>query len=123
MGMTPLLQAVQLEKQYVDGPAVVQVLSGLELEIEPGERVAIVGESGVGKSTLLHLLGTLDQPTGGRLLFEGEDVFLVTTLPVRFDPVNFAVVATVSIAICVLAALSPARRAASLVPVEVIRYE
>ena len=73
--MTPLLQAVQLEKQYVDGPAVVQVLSGLELEIEPGERVAIVGESGVGKSTLLHLLGTLDQPTGGRLLFEGEDVF------------------------------------------------
>ena len=75
MGMTPLLQAVQLEKQYVDGPAVVQVLSGLELEIEPGERVAIVGESGVGKSTLLHLLGTLDQPTGGRLLFEGEDVF------------------------------------------------
>jgi lipoprotein-releasing system ATP-binding protein len=75
MGMTPLLQAVQLEKQYVDGPAVVQVLSGLELEIEPGERVAIVGESGVGKSTLLHLLGTLDQPTGGRLLFEGEDIF------------------------------------------------
>ena len=73
--MTPLLQAVQLEKRYVDGPAVVQVLSGLELEIEPGERVAIVGESGVGKSTLLHLLGTLDQPTGGRLLFEGEDVF------------------------------------------------
>ncbi|HLY36655.1 MAG TPA: ABC transporter ATP-binding protein [Candidatus Binatia bacterium] len=73
--MTPLLQAVQLEKRYVDGPAVVHVLSGLELEIEPGERVAIVGESGVGKSTLLHLLGTLDQPTAGRLLFEGEDVF------------------------------------------------
>src|SRR5436853_7908993 len=75
MEMTPLLQAEQLEKRYVDGPAVVQVLSGLELEIEPGERVAIVGESGVGKSTLLHLLGTLDQPTSGHLLFEGEDVF------------------------------------------------
>src|SRR6185295_3228146 len=45
-----------------------------------------------------------------------KDVFLVTTLPVRFDPVNFLVVAGVSIAICVLAALSPARRAASLVP-------
>src|SRR5215467_5613253 len=73
--MMPLLQAVQLEKRYVDGPSVVQVLSGLELEIEAGERVAIVGESGVGKSTLLHLLGTLDQPTGGRLLFDGEDVF------------------------------------------------
>jgi lipoprotein-releasing system permease protein len=52
-----------------------------------------------------------------------KDVFLVTTLPVRVDPVNFVVVATVSIAICVVAALSPARRAASLVPVEVIRYE
>ncbi len=73
--MMPLLQAVQLEKQYVDGPAVVRVLSGLDLDVEPGERVAIVGESGVGKSTLLHILGTLDQPTAGRLLFDGEDVF------------------------------------------------
>jgi lipoprotein-releasing system ATP-binding protein len=71
----PLLQAVQLEKRYVDGPAVVQVLAGLDLEVEPGERVAIVGESGVGKSTLLHLLGALDHPTGGRLLFDGQDVF------------------------------------------------
>jgi lipoprotein-releasing system ATP-binding protein len=70
-----LLQAVQLEKRYVDGPAVVDVLSGLDLDVEPGERVAIVGESGVGKSTLLHLLGALDQPTGGRLLYEGEDIF------------------------------------------------
>jgi lipoprotein-releasing system permease protein len=52
-----------------------------------------------------------------------KDVFLVTTLPVRLDPVNFLVVATVSILICVVAAVSPARRAASLVPVEVIRYE
>ena len=52
-----------------------------------------------------------------------KDVFLVTTLPVRMEPVNFALVASVSIAICVIAALSPARRAASLVPVEVIRYE
>jgi lipoprotein-releasing system ATP-binding protein len=73
--MSPLLQAVQLDKRYVDGPAVVQVLSGLDLDIEPGERVAIVGESGVGKSTLLHLLGALDQPSGGRLLFDGGDVF------------------------------------------------
>jgi lipoprotein-releasing system ATP-binding protein len=73
--MTPLLQAVQLDKRYVDGPAVVQVLAGLDLDVEPGERVAIVGESGVGKSTLLHLLGALDQPTGGRLLFDGEEIF------------------------------------------------
>jgi lipoprotein-releasing system permease protein len=52
-----------------------------------------------------------------------KDVFLVTTLPVRIDPINFAVVAVVSVGICLVAALSPARRAASLVPVEVIRYE
>src|SRR3989454_8792225 len=71
----PLVQAVQLEKRYVDGPAVVQVLSGLDLEVAAGERLAIVGESGVGKSTLLHLLGALDQPTGGRVLFDGVDVF------------------------------------------------
>src|SRR5881628_3553697 len=71
----PLVQAVQLEKRYVDGPAVVHVLAGLDLEVEAGERLAIVGESGVGKSTLLHLLGALDQPTGGRVLFDGVDVF------------------------------------------------
>lgn len=52
-----------------------------------------------------------------------KDVFLVNTLPVRLEPVNFAIVAAISVAICVLAALSPARRAASLVPVEVLRYE
>jgi lipoprotein-releasing system permease protein len=52
-----------------------------------------------------------------------KDVFLLTTVPVRIDPTNFIVVALVSIAICIVAALSPARRAASLVPVEVIRYE
>src|SRR5213592_4570933 len=71
----PLVQAIELEKRYVDGPAVVSVLEGLDLDIEPGARIAIVGESGVGKSTLLHLLGALDRPTSGRILFSGEDVF------------------------------------------------
>jgi len=71
----PLVQAIELEKRYVDGPAVVSVLEGLDLDIEPGERIAIVGESGVGKSTLLHLLGALDRPTAGRILFDGDDVF------------------------------------------------
>src|SRR5216683_7275167 len=70
-----LVQAIDLEKRYVDGPAVVSVLEGLDLEIEAGERIAIVGESGVGKSTLLHLLGALDRPTAGRVLFQGEDLF------------------------------------------------
>jgi lipoprotein-releasing system ATP-binding protein len=70
-----LVQVRGLEKRYVDGPRVVAVLGGLDLDVEPGERVAIVGESGVGKSTLLHLLGALDRPTAGSVLFDGDDVF------------------------------------------------
>jgi lipoprotein-releasing system ATP-binding protein len=74
-GMTPLVQAVGLEKVYEDGPARVRVLAGLDLELRAGERVAIVGESGVGKSTLLHLLGALDVPSGGSLRVDDRDVF------------------------------------------------
>jgi lipoprotein-releasing system ATP-binding protein len=69
-----LIALRNLSKEYVDGPRVVRVLSGLDLEIGSGERVAIVGESGVGKSTLLHILGTLDRPTGGEVWFDGENL-------------------------------------------------
>src|SRR5581483_2238164 len=74
-GVSPLVQARDVEKRYADGPAVVSVLSGLDLDVAPGHTIAIVGESGVGKSTLLHLLGALDRPTGGEVLFDGRDVF------------------------------------------------
>jgi lipoprotein-releasing system ATP-binding protein len=70
-----LLEAEDLEREYRIGPEVVRVLRGVTLTVEPGESVAVVGASGVGKSTLLHVLGTLDRPTGGRVLFAGEDVF------------------------------------------------
>jgi lipoprotein-releasing system ATP-binding protein len=69
-----LIALRNLTKEYVDGPRVVRVLTGLELSIAAGERVAIVGESGVGKSTLLHILGTLDRPTSGEVWFDGEDL-------------------------------------------------
>src|SRR5689334_859078 len=69
-----LVEATGLSKRYVDGPSEVQVLEGLDLAIGAGERVAIVGESGVGKSTLLHILGTLDRPSGGRLVLNDVDV-------------------------------------------------
>jgi len=70
-----LLAAEDLEKEYRIGPEIVRVLRGVTLTVSAGESVAVIGASGVGKSTLLHLLGTLDRPTGGRVLFAGEDVF------------------------------------------------
>lgn len=52
-----------------------EVLKGIDLVFSQGERSAIVGASGVGKTTLLHILGTLDRPTSGSVLYEGKDIF------------------------------------------------
>jgi lipoprotein-releasing system ATP-binding protein len=71
----PLLVAEEIEKEYRAGPEPVRVLRGVSLAVNAGESVAVIGASGVGKSTLLHLLGALDHPSGGRLSFDGEDVF------------------------------------------------
>jgi lipoprotein-releasing system ATP-binding protein len=71
----PLLVAEELEKEYRTGPESVRVLRGASLILHPRESVALIGASGVGKSTLLHLLGALDRPSGGRLSFDGTDVF------------------------------------------------
>ena len=62
-------------KRFGEGQSAIEVLRGVDLILEEGDRVAIVGQSGVGKSTLLHILGTLDRPSSGRILFRGEDVF------------------------------------------------
>jgi lipoprotein-releasing system ATP-binding protein len=70
----PLIRAEGLCKVYGDGQPIV-VLNQLDLEVRAGEMVAIVGQSGVGKSTLLHILGTLDRPTSGRVSFAGRDLF------------------------------------------------
>ena len=75
-----LLQAVQLSKQYREGEHAVRVLTGLDLVIRQAERVAIIGESGVGKSTLLHILGTLDPPTAGQVLLNDQDLFALPEL-------------------------------------------
>jgi len=70
-----LLEARALHRSFASGDGTIDVLRGVDLVIADRERLAIVGNSGVGKSTLLHVLGTLDRPTSGQLLFDGEDLF------------------------------------------------
>jgi lipoprotein-releasing system ATP-binding protein len=72
--MDALVSARSLTKSYRIPAGEVPVLLGVDLDVAPGEMVAIVGASGVGKSTLLHVLGTLDRPDGGSLRIAGEDV-------------------------------------------------
>ncbi|TDF84821.1 lipoprotein-releasing ABC transporter ATP-binding protein LolD [Pseudomonas sp. H9] len=74
MSNQAVLSCRNLGKSYEEGPESVQVLSGLQLELHPGERVAIVGSSGSGKSTLLNLLGGLDTPTEGSVWLAGEEL-------------------------------------------------
>jgi lipoprotein-releasing system ATP-binding protein len=69
-----LIEAIGLNKQYGEGDQEIHVLNDLSLTVRPTERIAIIGESGVGKSTLLHILGMLDQPNSGHVLLDGEDL-------------------------------------------------
>ena len=70
-----MIAAQDLKKSFHLDQTEIHVLNGVSLEITRGEMVAIVGASGVGKTTLLHVLGTLDRPTSGSVQFDGEDVF------------------------------------------------
>ncbi len=70
-----LLVAEGVEKEYRTGREVLRVLKGVTLTVHQAELVAVVGASGVGKSTLLHVLGALDRPTAGRVAFRGVDLF------------------------------------------------
>ena len=69
-----ILEARGLCKVFDTGGEDLEVLKGIDLAVRAGELVAVMGESGVGKSTLLHLLGTLDLPTAGQLRIAGIDV-------------------------------------------------
>ena len=77
--MSDLLKCVGLCKSYGKGERRVDVLTGADLTVERGELLAVVGASGVGKSTLLHLMGALDRPDSGSVLYEGTEVFAGST--------------------------------------------
>jgi len=72
--MNELLRANDIKKDFYQGEIVLHVLKGVDLAVNPGEIVSIVGPSGVGKSTLLHILGGLDKPTSGEVLFAGTAI-------------------------------------------------
>ena len=67
-----ILKAVNLRKIYGQGETEVKALDGVNLEVEKGEFVAIVGTSGSGKSTMLHMIGGLDNPTSGQVIVDGQ---------------------------------------------------
>jgi lipoprotein-releasing system ATP-binding protein len=74
MNDSVLLQASTINKTYQSASKKIDVLNGLDFVIQTGTMIAIMGASGVGKSTLLHLLGGLDRPDSGEILFEGRDI-------------------------------------------------
>ena len=77
--MSDLIRVVDLYKTYVDATSEdittqVEELKGVDIEVRQGEILAIIGKSGVGKSTLLHLIGGLDRPTSGSVLFKDKNI-------------------------------------------------
>lgn len=76
--MSEMVHAAGLRKGYGSGDRRVEVLRGLDLAVAKGEMLAVVGPSGVGKSTLLHLIGLLDRPDAGQLVLFGSDVSVLS---------------------------------------------
>ena len=73
--MKNLIEAKGVEKSFLTPAGELKILKGVDLSIGQSEVIGIVGASGVGKSTFLHVLGTLDRPTSGNVFYEGNDVF------------------------------------------------
>src|SRR5580765_1485343 len=69
-----VLEARAVQKNFTQGPVTLEVLQGVNLSVDSGERIAIVGASGSGKTTLLQILGGLDRPTTGHVFVDGQDI-------------------------------------------------
>ena len=80
----PLISIRDLHKSFNSSGSRIEILKDINADLKVGETLAVVGPSGIGKSTLLHILGTLDRPDKGKVLFKGEDVF-------TFDDVKLAI--------------------------------
>jgi putative ABC transport system ATP-binding protein len=72
--LTTIVEVVDLKKTYLLGKVMVNALRGVNLKVESGDFLAVLGPSGSGKSTLLNLIGALDKPTDGKMLIEGVDI-------------------------------------------------
>lgn len=90
--VNPIIRVEKVDKEYGKGKNTVAALKDINLEIAPGEFIAVVGPSGCGKSTLLHVMAGLEQPSSGRILLDGVDVTLISErdLPkVRAEKIGF----------------------------------
>lgn len=72
--MRPILQTIDVTKLFSNGDSELRILNQVNLEIQKGQDICLLGASGAGKSTLLQILGTLDRPTSGDVLYEGESL-------------------------------------------------
>ena len=74
MSTPPVISVKNLVKTYVVGEIEVKALRGVNLDVQPGEFLAVTGQSGSGKSTFMHIVGCLDKPTSGQYFLDGQDV-------------------------------------------------
>ena len=73
-----IIECVKVDKIFHDGTRELRILQGLDLVVDEGQILVISGPSGVGKSTLLHIMGTLDRPTSGEVLFRGQSLLTMS---------------------------------------------
>jgi putative ABC transport system ATP-binding protein len=134
----PIVEAVDLKKTYMLGKIPVEALRGVNLKVENGDFLAVLGPSGSGKSTLLNLIGALDKPTSGTLLIDGVDVStlgdnqlsdLRRRVGFVFQFFNLIPRVTardnvgLSLSIAGVSKAERKKRASKLKPVEALRYE